>query len=64
MNDYYREIFGREPEPWREHLGALRLTLWDETKPSWQLRRARDECEALVKSLNEWVEQMEKEQVK
>ena len=48
----YREVFGRDPEPWRLPLGALRLTLADESAPSWQLDRARAECEALVKVLN------------
>lgn len=51
MSDY-REIFGREPEPWREPLGALRLTLNDETEPPWTLQRAREECEWLVRVLN------------
>ena len=53
MSDY-SEIFGRELEPWREPLGALRLTLADEHGPSWQIERARAECEALVKVLNEY----------
>ena len=48
----YREIFGRNPEPWRIPLGALRLTLADETAPPWQLERARAECEELVRVLN------------
>ena len=49
----YREIFGRDPEPWRAPLGALRMTLSDETAPPWQLERARAECEELVRVLNE-----------
>ena len=52
MSDY-SDIFGREPEPWREPLGALRLTLADESATPWQIERARAECEALVKVLNE-----------
>jgi hypothetical protein len=48
MSDY-QEIFGREPEPWREPLGALRLTLTGEPV---DVERARSECEALVKVLN------------
>ena len=52
MSDY-SDIFGREPEPWREPLGALRLTLADESTTPWQVERARAECEALVKVLNE-----------
>ena len=49
MSDY-REIFGREPELWREPLGALRITLAGD---SVDVERARSECEALVKVLNE-----------
>ena len=45
----YREVFGREPEPWREPLGALRLTLAGDTL---DVERARSELEALVKVLN------------
>ena len=52
MSDY-SDIFGREPEPWREPLGALRLTLADEILSPWQIDRARAECEALVRVLNE-----------
>lgn len=52
MSDY-SDVFGREPEPWREPLGALRLTLWDESAPPRQVERARMECEALVRVLNE-----------
>lgn len=50
--DDYREVFGGDPEPWREPLGALRLTLADETCPPWQLERAREECEWLTRILN------------
>jgi len=53
MTDDYREVFGASAEPWREPLGALRLTLADQTAPYWQVERARAECEALVKALNE-----------
>lgn len=46
------EIFGREPEPWREPLGALRLTLAG--APSHvDVERAQAEVEELVKVLNE-----------
>jgi len=48
----YSEIFGQEAESWRAPLGALRLTLADESAPAWQLERARAECEELVKVLN------------
>lgn len=40
-------------ESWRLPLGALRLTLADESAPPWQLERARAECEELVKVLND-----------
>lgn len=52
MSDY-KDVFGREPEAWRTPLGALRLTLWDDSKPEWQLQRARDEVEWLTRVLNE-----------
>lgn len=52
-NADYREVFGRDSEPWRAPLGALRLTLADETAPDWQLERARAECEELVRVLND-----------
>lgn len=41
-------------EPWREALGALRLTLWDDSDDTeeWQLERARDEVEWLCRVLN------------
>lgn len=48
----YREIFGRDPEPWREPLGALRLTLTGD--PCFvDVMRAQNECEELVRILNE-----------
>lgn len=50
--DDYRDIFGRDPEPWREPLGALRLTLASDAAEPWQLERARAECEWLVRALN------------
>lgn len=34
-NAYYREIFGRNPEPWRAPLGALRLTLTPGDPKPW-----------------------------
>lgn len=47
----YREIFGRNPEPWRFPLGALRLTLFDNDTPeNWE--RARTECEELIRVMN------------
>jgi hypothetical protein len=51
MSDY-REVFGRDPEPWREPLGALRLTL---TGPASlvDVERAQAECERLVRILND-----------
>lgn len=52
LNADYRDVFGRNPEPWRTPLGALRLTLADESGPPWQLERARAECEELVRVLN------------
>lgn len=48
MDDYV-EIFGRPPEPWREPLGALRLTL---AADDVDIDRARAECEELVRILN------------
>lgn len=39
-------------ERWREPLGALRLTLWDDNPPEWQLERARNEVEWLTRVLN------------
>lgn len=51
----YREIFGKNPDRWRVPLGALLLTLADETAPPWQLARARDEAEELKRVLNEMV---------
>lgn len=55
-NAEYRAIFGRNPEPWRAPLGALRMTLNDETEPPWTLERARAECEELVRVLNGVIE--------
>jgi hypothetical protein len=49
FDDEHGSIFGRNPEPWREHLGALRLTLSAETL---DVVRARAECEALVAVMN------------
>lgn len=46
----YRDVFGKDPEPWREPLGALRLTLAGDDP--WTLERARGECEELVRVLN------------
>lgn len=48
----YALIFGRNPEAWREPLGALRMTLWDDNPPEWQLERARNEVEWLTRVLN------------
>lgn len=47
----YREVFGKDPEPWRGPLGALRLTLVSDEP--WTLERARAECEELVRVLND-----------
>lgn len=51
MSDY-SDIFGREPEPWREPLGALRLTLTGPVE-SVDVKRAQHEIEELVRVLNE-----------
>ena len=48
----YREIFGRNPESWREPLGALRLTLAGDPEQV-DVKRAQAECEELVRILNE-----------
>lgn len=48
----YEQVFGKLAEPWREPLGALRLTLWDEDQPDWTIQRARDEVEWLCRVLN------------
>lgn len=45
----YAQIFGREPEAWRDPLGALRLTLAGEPV---DIPRARHEIEVLVLVLN------------
>lgn len=50
----YREIFGRDPEPWREPLGALRLTLTGNPEDI-DVMRAQAECEELVRIINEHV---------
>lgn len=39
-------------EAWREPLGALRITLWDDNPPEWQIERARNEVEWLCRVLN------------
>lgn len=52
MSDY-SEIFGREPEPWREPLGALRLTLTGDPEEV-DVVRAQHEVEELVKVLDGW----------
>lgn len=51
MSDY-SEIFGREPEPWRQPLGALRLTLTGDAAKV-DVERAQAEVEDLVKVLNQ-----------
>ena len=48
----YNYIFEREPEPWREPLGALRLTLTGPVE-SVDVERAQHEIEELVRVLNE-----------
>lgn len=48
-SDYF-DVFGREPEAWRDPLGALRLTLAGEPV---DISRARHEMEMLVQVLNE-----------
>lgn len=50
MSDH-SEIFGREPEPWREPLGALRLTLSGDPE-CVDVTRAQAEVEELVRVLN------------
>lgn len=37
---------------WREPLGALRITPWDDNPPDWQIQRARNEVEWLTRVLN------------
>lgn len=53
-NADYREVFGRNPEPWRAPLGALRLTI--HTDPEFRYngwnQRLKDEVEELVRVLN------------
>lgn len=48
--DYY-EVFGRDPEPWREPLGALRLTLTGHPD-TVDVTRAQHEVEWLTRVLN------------
>lgn len=48
-NADYREIFGRDPEPWRMALGALRITIHSEPV---DIERARAEIEELTRVLN------------
>lgn len=50
LRDYY-DVFGTEPEPWREALGALRLTLTGDLDKV-DVRRAQYEIEELVRILN------------
>ena len=50
MSEYSR-IFGREPEDWREPLGALRLTLAGDPDKV-DVVRAQHEVEELVRVLN------------
>lgn len=52
MTNDYKQVFGREPEPWREPLGALRMTLWADPAPEWTIERARDEVEWLCRAMN------------
>lgn len=52
MTSDYKQIFGREPETWRDPLGALRMTLWTDPAPDWAIDRARDEVEWLCRVLN------------
>lgn len=47
----YREVFGKSPEPWREPLGALILTLAG-SPDDVDVRRAQIECEELTRVLN------------
>lgn len=51
-NRDYRDVFGRNPEPWRIPLGALRLTLTGEPAKV-DVPRAQAEVEELVKVLNQ-----------
>lgn len=51
MSDY-GEIFGREPERWREPLGALLLTLTGDPEKV-DVERAQEEVEELVKVLKQ-----------
>ncbi len=47
----YHSIFGRNPEPWREPLGALRLTLAGDADKV-DVVRAQHEIEWLTRVLN------------
>lgn len=53
----YREVFGTTPAHWREPFGALRLTLSQDCDTCAErdrlIERARSECEALVRVLND-----------
>lgn len=51
-NSDYRSIFGRDPEPWRSPLGALRLTLTGDPADV-DVARAQHEVEELVKVMDE-----------
>lgn len=46
----------RATEAWREALGALRFTLWDDNAPEWQIERARNEVEWLCRILNAYTD--------
>lgn len=50
-NRDYFEVFGRNPEKWREPLGALRLTLTGDPE-SVDVKRAQAEVEWLTRVLN------------
>lgn len=50
-NADYRSIFGRNPESWREPLGALRLTLAGDADKV-DVVRAQHEIEWLTRVLN------------
>lgn len=47
----YREVFKKSPEPWRDPLGSLRLTLTGDPD-AVDVKRAQIEVERLVKVLN------------
>ena len=52
MTSDYKQVFGRNPEAWREPLGALRMTLWGTEMGGPMIDRARDEVEWLCRVLN------------